>query len=42
MIPRASLIAWSARAPWPSEEQIEQDLIISRLLVALLGEIFEA
>lgn len=35
MVPRASLIAWSARAPWPSEEQVEQDLIISRLLVEI-------
>lgn len=35
MIPRASLIAWSARAPWPSEDQVEQDLIISRLLVEI-------
>jgi predicted nucleotidyltransferase component of viral defense system len=37
MIPRASLIAWSSRAPWPSEDQIEQDLILSRLLVEIAG-----
>ena len=35
MIPRASLIAWSSRAPWPSEDQVEQDLILSRLLVEI-------
>jgi predicted nucleotidyltransferase component of viral defense system len=38
MIPRASLIAWSARAPWPSEDQVEQDLIISRLLVEIAAD----
>ena len=38
MIPRASLIAWSRRAPWPSEDQIEQDLILSRLLVEIASD----
>ncbi len=38
MIPRASLIAWSARAPWPSEDQVEQDLVISRLLVEIAAD----
>lgn len=36
MIPRDYLTAWSIkRAPWPSENQVEQDLIISRLLVEI-------
>lgn len=35
MIPRADITAWRARAPWNSNEQIEQDLIISRALVEL-------
>lgn len=38
MIPKASLIAWSSRAPWPSEDQIEQDLILSRLLVEIAND----
>ena len=38
MIPRASLIAWSRRAPWPSEDQIEQDLILSRMLVEIASD----
>jgi predicted nucleotidyltransferase component of viral defense system len=38
MIPRASLIAWSSRAPWPSEDQVEQDLILSRLLVEIASD----
>jgi predicted nucleotidyltransferase component of viral defense system len=38
MIPRASLIAWSSRAPWPSEDQVEQDLILSRLLIEIAGD----
>lgn len=43
MIPRAFITHWSAGAPWPSELQVEQDLVLSRLIVAianheLLGE----
>jgi predicted nucleotidyltransferase component of viral defense system len=38
MIPRASIIAWSATAPWPSEDQVEQDLIVSRLLVEIAAD----
>jgi len=38
MIPRASIIAWSATAPWPSEDQVEQDLILSRLLVEIASD----
>lgn len=42
MIPRAQITHWSAGAPWPSELQVEQDLLLSRLIVeiannALLG-----
>lgn len=33
MIPRAQITHWAAGAPWPSEVQIEQDLILSRLIV---------
>lgn len=38
MIPRASIVAWSATAPWPSEDQIEQDLILARLLVEIASD----
>lgn len=32
MIPRAFLLAWSERAPWPDLRQVEQDLVICRAL----------
>ena len=35
MIPRAYVTEWRDRAPWPSDEQVEQDLIITRTLVEL-------
>ena len=33
MIPRAYVIEWQHSAPWPGDDQIEQDLILSRILV---------
>lgn len=35
MIPRADITAWRKYAPWNSNEQVEQDLIICRALVEL-------
>lgn len=35
MIPEAHIIAWRQRAPWPDDTQIEQDLILSRLMVEI-------
>jgi predicted nucleotidyltransferase component of viral defense system len=35
VIPRALVTEWRDRAPWPSDEQVEQDLIITRALVEL-------
>ncbi|HAR97660.1 MAG TPA: nucleotidyl transferase AbiEii/AbiGii toxin family protein [Syntrophus sp. (in: bacteria)] len=35
MIPRAQVTAWRAQAPWPTDAQVEQDLILSRALVEL-------
>lgn len=35
MIPRAHVTAWRASAPWPTDAQVEQDLVLSRALVAL-------
>jgi predicted nucleotidyltransferase component of viral defense system len=33
MIPRAQVTAWAAIAPWPFEWQVEQDLLLSRLMI---------
>jgi predicted nucleotidyltransferase component of viral defense system len=38
VIPRDFITAWRNQAPWPSDEQVEQDLVISRALV----EVFSA
>ena len=35
MIPAAFVTAWSARAPWPTPAQVEQDLLLSRVLIAM-------
>jgi hypothetical protein len=35
MIPRADITAWRARAPWPTDAQVEQDLVVSRAIVEL-------
>lgn len=35
MIPTAYITRWSAVAPWPTELQIEQDLVLSRLIVEI-------
>lgn len=35
MIPRANVTAWWANAPWPTDAQVEQDLVLSRALVEL-------
>ena len=37
MIPRANITAWRTHAPWPSNEQVEQDLVLSRALVVMFG-----
>lgn len=38
MIPRASIAGWRAQAPWISDEQVEQDLILSRILVDIFSD----
>jgi hypothetical protein len=38
VIPRANITAWRAVAPWPANEQVEQDLVLSRALVVMFGE----
>ena len=37
MISRAQITAWRSRAPWPTDAQVEQDLVLSRALVELYG-----
>lgn len=38
MIPRASITAWQAHAPWALDEQVEQDLVIHRALVEIFSD----
>lgn len=35
MIPEAHITAWAQQAPWPTRDQVEQDLILSRLIVEI-------
>jgi hypothetical protein len=38
MIPKADIVAWRQIAPWVSDAQVEQDLIISRALVSMFRD----
>lgn len=38
MIPRAYVTAWRAQAPWPTDAQVEQDLVLSRALVSVFSQ----
>jgi predicted nucleotidyltransferase component of viral defense system len=38
LIPRANITAWRAQAPWPSDAQVEQDLVLSRALVQIFAD----
>ncbi len=40
MIPKAHTARWRDVAPWSSDDQVEQDLIISRALVAIFSDDF--
>lgn len=35
MIPRGALTEWEARVPWPQLYQVEQDLILARLMIEI-------
>jgi predicted nucleotidyltransferase component of viral defense system len=37
LIPTSYIQEWSAKAPWPTSQQVEQDLIISRALCDLFN-----
>lgn len=38
MIPLEAIRAWRAEHPWPDDDQVEQDLVISRALVELFSD----
>ena len=38
MIPAAPITAWGRVAPWPTDEQVEQDLVLARLIVELAND----
>ncbi len=38
MIPRAHITAWRSKAPWSTDAQVEQDLVICRAIVELFGD----
>ncbi len=38
MIPRADVTHWRTVAPWPTDAQVEQDLVLSRALVELFSD----
>lgn len=38
MIPRAHITAWRAKAPWSTDAQVEQDLVVCRALVDLFSD----
>lgn len=40
MIPTLNIVAWSQTTPWTEQRQVEQDLIISRAMVALFSDDF--
>ena len=42
MIPKKHILQWSAKAPWFLESQIEQDLVLSRIIVEIFSEQFLA
>lgn len=42
MINRASILQWRTQVPWNTSEQVEQDLIICRALVAIFSDEFLA
>jgi predicted nucleotidyltransferase component of viral defense system len=35
VIDRPALIAWRSQAPWPNQVQVEQDLLLSRLMIEI-------
>jgi len=42
VIPRAHITAWRSKAPWSTDAQVEQDLVICRVIVDLFSDEFLA
>ncbi len=40
MIPLRDIVAWRAFAPWPSDSQVEQDLLLTRAMAAIFADDF--
>lgn len=38
MIPRADIVDWGRSVGWPTDEQVEQDLLLSRLIVEIAND----
>lgn len=38
MIPEAAIVEWGRRVRWPAAEQVEQDLLLSRLIVDIAND----
>ena len=38
MIPQADVSTWRENAPWATDAQVEQDLVLSRALVEIFSE----
>lgn len=38
MIPANDITAWAHRAPWPSPDQVEQDLLLSQLICLIAAD----
>jgi predicted nucleotidyltransferase component of viral defense system len=38
LIPQRFITTWAANAPWPTNEQVEQDLLLSRLIVEIAND----
>jgi Nucleotidyl transferase AbiEii toxin, Type IV TA system len=38
VIPQRNITLWAQTAPWPTEEQVEQDLLLSRLIVEIAND----
>lgn len=38
MIPQANITAWRAHAPWADDAQVEQDLVLTRALIAIFSD----
>jgi len=40
MIPIAQITQWRTTAPWPDDMQVEQDLILSKIIIEIFSDPF--